>query len=177
MPDELDPRRTRAARRSAERRPLRTDGLLATALDRIDAGDTWATPFLDGDVRDVGTWHRAAFRSAPPRWVRGLLAVRDALVAPLGLRVVTDGRPGFPVLASTADEVLVGLDDRHLSFRVSVRSGPTAVSVTTVVQIHNRLGHLYWTLVRHVHPWVVRASLRTVARPLGPSALTTDRVD
>ncbi len=76
--------------------------------------------------------------SSPPRWTGRLMAVRDRLVAPFGLRVrertaAQDIRiePGvrkgpFTVLEVREDEILCGDDDKHLSFRASfaVRPGP-----------------------------------------------------
>ena len=141
-------------------------GLLAGSLPRVDAADTWVASIEPGDARDARRWEHAAFGAFPP-WVGVLMRLRDLLVGPLGL-VTASSRagPGFPELAVADDEVLIGMDDRHLSFRVSVRTEPCEVSVTTTVQVHNGLGRLYWSVVRWFHPVVVRAMLARVPRPV-----------
>jgi Protein of unknown function (DUF2867) len=59
--------------------------------------------------------------------------------------------------------LLLGIDDKHLDVRVSVfkdgRSAPSYV-VSTVVHVHNLLGHLYMVPVGRIHPLVVRAMMR-----------------
>jgi hypothetical protein len=64
----------------------------------------------------------------------------------------------FNVLSSTDDDLLLGIDDRHLDVRVSVtksRSGeyPSYV-ISTVVIVHNCLGDLYMIPVGRIHPLV-----------------------
>lgn len=54
----------------------------------------------------------------------------------------------------------MGLDDRHLDFRLSVRVTDTRVLVSTVVQVKSGFGRFYWSFVRHVHPVVVASMLR-----------------
>ena len=118
--------------------------------------------------------------SDPPWVFRRLMTLRDRLVAPLGIRSSDDIRAGaagdtridfFPVLSETADEVVVGEDDRHLDFRSSlavVREGKSALFVsTTAVRCHNRTGRLYLAIIRPFHIAVVQAGLRRVAKRLG----------
>lgn len=152
-------------RRPTWRAPVRLDGLLAQALPRVDASDAWSTELDPRDSRDPRAWQRAVLAGGPS-WVAALMGVRDAVVRPLGLRTTRSEERSFPVLATSGDEVLLGLDDRHLSFRVSVRVEENAVCVTTLVQRHNLLGDLYWSLVRWFHPVVVRSLLRGAPRPV-----------
>ena len=157
--------RPRSRRRTVRAAPL-TGGLLAAALPTVHAGDTYSTPLLTSDSTAVTDWERAVLGAAPG-WVRALMRARDVLVRPFGLhRPTHGGRHGFPELARTRDEVLVGLDDRHLSFRVCVRVDAGWVHVVTLVQLHNTLGRLYWAVVRWFHPLVVRALVRRVPVPL-----------
>lgn len=162
----------RRPRRATSRREPEVTGLLTGSLARVDAGDTWTTPLLDGDADDVRSWQDGVF-SAAPAWVRRLMALRDRLVGPLGLRTAGGHRGGFPELAASGDEVLTGLDDRHLSFRVSTRLSGGEVAVTTLVQVHNGLGRLYWSVVRWFHPVVVRSLLRRVPAPLAQAGAST----
>lgn len=159
------------AARAVVCRPMPHDGLLVGALPRVDAGDAWGTPLLPGDSRSVDAW-RAALFSTTPAWVARLLALRDRLVGLVGIATVAgtdEGRgpdAGFPLLDRAADELLVGVDDVHLSFRVSIRVRDDVVLVGTVVQVHNRLGRAYWAVVRWFHPVVVRSLLRRVPAPV-----------
>ena len=79
----------------------------------------------------------------------------------------------FRVLGRRTDELLLGEDDRHLDFRVSVllRDDGEAqwATVTTVVRFHNALGRAYFAVVRPFHqlivPALIRRALRVAAAP------------
>jgi hypothetical protein len=138
--------------------------LQAAALDHVDAGDCWTTPLLPGDPEHPDDWARMLFGGRPGV----LMRLRDLAVKPFGLQVSTTSghaSTGFPRLAFDGDELLLGLDDRHLDFRVGIRVRERTVHVTTTVRIHNRLGRIYWGVVRLVHPVVVRRLLRRCPLP------------
>lgn len=163
--------------------PVPPPGLTAGRLPEEHFADAFAVPVPTGtSARDLAA---AVFSSQPP-WAAALMAVRNLLVAPLGL-VATParlarataaanarGRVGiFPVLAEEAGELVLGLDDRHLDFRVSVAirvadDGPEGV-VTTRVRFHGALGRAYFVPVRPVHRLLVPALLRRAARWLVPA--------
>jgi 2-polyprenyl-6-methoxyphenol hydroxylase-like FAD-dependent oxidoreductase len=147
--------------------PVAATGLLAEALPRVDWSDAYAVTRPDGASSDPQVWSEAIFHQTP-RWVRHLLAVRQATVGLVG----TDrGRPStFDTRTRTEHEVLLGTDERHLSFRVSVRTELDQVTLSTVVQLHNGRGRAYFALVRAFHPIVVRAVL-------GRAAHTLPRID
>ena len=162
--------------------PVPPGGLAASALPRLDYSDAYAIEVPPAMA--ARALAAATFASAPP-WVVALMAVRHVVVAPLGLvgtgrsldratRAAngTGERVGvFPVLAEAPDELLLGLNDRHLSFRVSVRilddAGGRRGVVSTFVQLHNALGHVYFGVVKPFHRLVVPAMLRRAARRLG----------
>jgi hypothetical protein len=110
--------------------------------------------------------------------VSGLMAFRNVLVKPFGLRTSTVGCPAssllskdtggtlfagrFPVLATQSSpdgrrvEVLLGADDRHLRFRSCVRvereaDGTARISLGTRVRPLNAFGHAYMALIERVH--------------------------
>jgi hypothetical protein len=91
------------------------------------------------------------------------MAARNVVVAPLGLKAPRSAARGFPKLDGDEREVLLGLDDRHLDFRVSVLVQDGTLTFATRVRLRNRLGRAYFAPVRLVHPLVVRAM---VARAL-----------
>jgi hypothetical protein len=142
--------------------PPRT-ALLDGALPRVDWSDAHAVEALRGMPHDPQAWADAVFRD-PPRWVLAALGLREALVGLVG--IARGGRGAFDTVARADDEVLLGSDSNHLDFRASVRREPHRVVLTTVVQVHNRRGRAYWTLVRPIHPIVVRAMLNRAARRL-----------
>ena len=145
--------------------PPPTDGLLAGS--RPDVADSFAVALPPGASTDLEFWRRSVFAS-PPVTVRRLLRLRDLLVRPLGLREASGADPqeGFPVLGRSDSEVLMGLDDRHLDFRVSLRllqpdDGGDCLALTTTVTFHGALGRLYFALVRPFHRRIVPAMLRS----------------
>jgi hypothetical protein len=147
----------------------RQSPLLAGALPRVDGIDAQAVAALPGMPLDPQAWADALFRD-PPRWVLAALGLRELLVGLVGID--RSGPGAFDTLARTENEVLLGADSNHLDFRASVRREPDRVVLSTVVQLHNRRGRLYWALVRPVHPIVVHAMLNRAARRLSGSSKT-----
>jgi hypothetical protein len=101
-----------------------------------------------------------------PRWVEALLALRNLLVAPFGLK--SSGMVGlFPVISETPERLVAGFDDIHLDFRVviDVASAGTSrqVTATTLVRTHNWLGRTYLAVIMPFHRQVVKAMLRRIA--------------
>jgi hypothetical protein len=140
--------------------PVPDTALLRAALPRVDASDAYAVPATDHDPQ---VWADAVFRD-PPAWVVALLGLRQAVVGLVGIRRAD--RSAFATVARTDDEVLLGTDDTHLDFRASVLREDRRVVLTTVVHVHSGRGRLYWGVVRHVHPVVVKAMLARAARRL-----------
>lgn len=136
-----------------------------------DLLDSYAVTLPPTAPEDLATLTRALFNS-PPAWIRGLLRLRDQIVGPLGLKTTTairdagatDGRDRigfFPVLGRSANEIILGEDDRHLDFRASVLLQPDSrrLILTTAVRRHNRLGGTYLCVIRPFHVLVVRSNL------------------
>lgn len=130
---------------------------------------------LDVDGRNLDA-RQAAMRmmARAPRWVDALLALRNILVTPLGLKTSGDAeRPSrgiigiFPVVSETPERLVAGFDDKHLDFRVVVevatRGQQQSVTATTLVLTHNRLGRTYLSAIMPFHRRVVRAMLAQVA--------------
>jgi hypothetical protein len=115
----------------------------------------------------------------PAPWFRAAIAVRDALVRPFGIatsadvrhRLVRDGRERidfFPILQHSEREIVVGEDDRHLDFRVSLLltregDGRETLTATTVARCHGRLGRIYLMAIGPGHVLTVRSALRRAA--------------
>jgi hypothetical protein len=97
---------------------------------------------------------------------RILMRLRDVLVAPGGLHPSSPADTGvLPVIRTTPDLCVLGMDDRHLDFRVLVHLDPDVVRCTSVVRRHNPGGRLYFAAVRPFHRLAVpRLLARTAAR-------------
>lgn len=111
-----------------------------------------------------------------PGWVGRLMGLRNRLVRPLGLKteLAEDHSPTarigtFPVINRGPGHVVLGLNDRHLDFRVVVQvtelgGGRQEVSALTLVHTHNVLGRIYLAIVKPFHKLIVPAMLSQVAR-------------
>lgn len=159
-------------------------GLAARAFTRRDFADAYAARLPQGAACDVEAFARAFF-TATPRWAALLMALRDRVVAPLGLKTSRRAAPPRPermtfqpgdvrgifrVFAHTENEILIGEDDRHLDFRVGLVVAPRGdacwVTIPTVVRYNTLLGRLYFLPVRFGHRLIVPAMLREAVRRL-----------
>jgi hypothetical protein len=109
-----------------------------------------------------------------PRWIAALLALRNYLVVPFGLKTPTRDKPAaadsigvFPVVSETPGRLVAGFNDKHLDFRVVVdvvaASDGRRVTATTLVLTHNLLGRTYLAIILPFHRLVVRSMLAQVA--------------
>jgi len=116
---------------------------------------------------------RRAFERMP-KWVGGLMALRNLLVRPFGLKGDPDaaaaGAPRvgmFPIIRNDPGEIVLGFDDRHLDFRIVVETETsenqqTSVRMMTLVKRHNALGRVYLALIMPFHKLIVGSTLSRV---------------
>ncbi|MGB6119560.1 MAG: DUF2867 domain-containing protein [Mesorhizobium sp.] len=140
----------------------------AAILPGYDFADAWqASPVgMDIDLRTLAS----RLGNVTPRWVRSLMKLRNFLVKPFGLVTqdknvpMREGRVIFPVISSDDDHVVLGLNDRHLDFRLVLERGKgadgEAAIATTLVRTHNIGGRIYLTLVKPFHRIIVPAMLK-----------------
>lgn len=155
---------------------------VARVYATTDLADAYAIRLPKDAISDPELLARFLF-SQQAAWIAGLMRIRDALVAGFGLK--TSGQLKSPSARSRNDrisifriyekdthEILLGEDDRHLDFRVSVlhqtrtfsaESAPYLV-VSTVVHCHNLLGRTYIRLIAPFHRLIIQSSLRRAAR-------------
>jgi hypothetical protein len=166
---------------------LPPESAIASAYASMNLADAYSIELPTGASTDPELLARFIFAHQAP-WIRALTAVRDALVAGFGLKTARHlatlgaergaGRLGiFKIYGTSPTEVVLGEDDKHLDFRLSVlcagQSSPGAprhLILSTVVHCHNRLGRLYILLIAPFHRLVVQSSLRSAARIGWPSA-------
>lgn len=158
--------------------PLPSPSLVERALSPCDYVDAFAVRAPPATFRSVDALARAS--TDLPRWVGLLMALRNRIVSAFGLKTEPDERgrrardgaaivPGsavgiFLVMARSADEILMGLDDKHLDFRFALTlqtdaEGERAVATTTV-RFHNVWGRAYFAIVKPFHRRIVPAMLR-----------------
>lgn len=129
--------------------------------------------FLDGYAVASHLSPRAAADLAfsLPGWVQALMQLRNRLVLPLGLKTDRDSSGGsaqgttlFPVCFEDDQELILGTDDRHLNFRISIRRQAGRIHMATWVHRNNLLGRIYLALVMPFHILIVRDCMRRIAR-------------
>ena len=135
------------------------------------------------DIRQLG----GHFADVDMAWVKALLAIRDGLVAPLGLKTtkfletqgqilpadekaVGDRIAFFKIYHIDTDEIVLGEDDAHQDFRLSIyrEGGPSPrLHMATCCKRHNVLGHAYLALILPFHKSIVKATLaKGLRKPL-----------
>lgn len=128
------------------------------------------------------------FFMSGPKWVDKLLAIRNKLVRLFGLK--TSDKIGdrqkvldnftfekgaqhglFKVVERTTDEIVLGENDRHLDFRVSLlidhQTGDITnkkLIISTTVQFHNWFGRLYFLPVKPFHKLIVPVMLKGIIK-------------
>lgn len=143
-------------------------------LQSADWADRFEIDLPEGRLTPLEAAERALAR--PPSWIMYLMALRNRLVAFVGLK---GGHPerskqgtvgSFPVLSANEREAVLGLDDKHLDFRILVDVRPNGesgqrVGLTTLVYRKNLLGRVYLAVVTPFHKLIVRALLQRLANP------------
>ncbi|MGZ5194471.1 MAG: DUF2867 domain-containing protein [Ramlibacter sp.] len=147
-----------------------------SGLSRIDFADCYHGRTARRGLTAMGV-ARAMFEH-PPAWVGALMATRNAVMGCLGLKTPSSARASarraqagiFPVLSETPGEVLLGLDDKHLDFRIWVSvqpiEGGTDIRTSTLVHLHGWPGRLYLFLIMPFHKLLSRYMLARALRAI-----------
>ncbi len=137
-------------------------------------------------VDDIGK----AFFASTPEWVGGLFILRNRIVSIFGLKTSAKIKnrqeqldnfkfePGeriglFKVFNKMENEVVLGEDDKHLNFRISllienIKTDKTKqkITTTTTVVFNNWFGRVYFLPVKPFHKLIVSTMLESVIREL-----------
>lgn len=132
---------------------------------------------------------KSFFRSGP-KWIETLFALRNKIVALFGLKTpgkITNKQemlsnfqfePGdelglFKVFFKTPEEIVMGQDDRHLDFRVSLfvnchinEKTHKTVTISTTVKFHNWMDRIYFLPVKVFHRLIVPSILKGIIKDL-----------
>ncbi len=130
-----------------------------------------------------------AFLKPGPKWVDNLFTLRNKIVSLFGLKTPNDMidskqlnnlrfEPGervglFKVFNRTNDEIILGEDDKHLNFRVSLLLSELKtdklnknITVTTIVIYNNWFGRFYFFPVKPFHKLIVKSGLKIILQEL-----------
>ncbi len=157
---------------------------------KYDYVDSFQGKLLDVENKfkpiDIGK----AFFSSGPKWVGKLFNLRNKIVSVFGLKTsgnVVDRQqqldnfkcePGeqlglFKVFNKTDNEVIIGEDDKHLNFRVSLfldksknDKSKKDLTISTTVEFNNWFGRLYFLPVRPFHKFIVPTMLKGIIKEL-----------
>ncbi len=164
------------------------NSLLHAGTRNVDYMDSFQGKFTDKfqniGIEDIGK----SFFSSGPKWIDKLFAFRNKLAGLFGLKTsksVSDRQKMldnfkcekgeqlglFKVFDKTADEIILGEDDTHLNFRVSLFLDPKTndktnknLIITTTVKFNNWFGRLYFLPVRPFHKLIVPAMLKGIIK-------------
>jgi len=163
------------------------DSLIHGTLNQIHYADCYSVDFHHERAITVEEIARAFFKSIPG-WVHFLLDLRNWVVKWFGLKgenarevlarlendAIEPGKPFgiFKVIEKNANEILMGEEDKHLDFRVSIRlntkgGNEYTASVATVVQFNHFSGRLYFLSIKPFHKLIVRRMMAILGRKLG----------
>ncbi len=153
-----------------EVQPTNADAILPGA----QFADAYAVTVAGQNLDAISAAYLAFGRA--PAWINRLLQVRNALVAPFRLKAGrmeigdVSGRIGiFPVLQHSAHQIILGLDDRHLDFRLRVDvadygTGHQTITASTFVKTHNLFGRAYLRTILPFHRVIVKTMLAQAMR-------------
>ncbi|MDB5012926.1 MAG: hypothetical protein JWQ25_1128 [Daejeonella sp.] len=153
----------------------------------IDYRDAYTAEFLFPADLSIDECVQAFFNSAP-KWVTGLMNFRNKMVKSLGLKTsgifdkeeqkanfkveVGNGLGLFKILKKSPKEVMMGEDDKHLNFRVSLlltkedSFNNYRLTLSTAVKMNNLFGKMYFLPVKPIHKLIVPVMLRGIIRHL-----------
>jgi len=148
--------------------------------------DSFEGLYIDKDISVTSTEIGKAFFASGPKWVEKLFSLRNQIVTLFGLKIsgsVTEMKKKletfncesgeqlglFKVYAKSEHEVVLGEDDKHLNFRVSLFSDTQLkensfrkLTITTTVEFNNWFGRLYFLPVRLFHQLIVPTMLKGI---------------
>jgi hypothetical protein len=160
----------------------------------VDLADAYAIQLPSTASNDPDVLARFLL-SNQPFWIGVLTKVRDVIVACFGLKTASHlaSLPSdatakrisfFKVYSTSESEIVLGEDDKHLNFRVSLLCSSGAppqtdqtLTFSTVVHCHNLLGKAYILAIAPFHRLVVKASLRRAAEIGWPMAGKQNHAD
>jgi len=143
---------------------------IRSALEKIDFKNAFAITNHHNNLEEI----TKMIFDQNPKWLQALFKIRGFIGVYLGLKkhapsdYQDDFKVGghvkfFKIYSIDPQEIILGANDNHLNFRVSVyNSGATKnnIQLSTLVKYHNRTGKIYMQLIAPFHRMVIRYMLR-----------------
>lgn len=155
---------------------IKKESLLYANRSDYDYIDSFEYSIPDADNKIDITHIGEVFIQPNSKWIEGLLALRNRIVSVFGLKHTAPDKNDlrlwekgaqagiFKVFDTATNEIVLGEDDKHLDFRVSLllkKEGENKlISVTTLVKYHNGLGRCYFFFVKPFHRVIVPMTLK-----------------
>ncbi len=149
---------------------VKPDARFETIMPKHDFADSYQVT-VNAPNLDAMRAAQAMFEH-PPAWVKNLLSVRNHLVKWFGLKTAAlrmDNSASktvgsFPLISESPEEVLLGFDDKHLNFIISLQvtaldQNNKQVKITTVVRTHNLFGRVYLATIMPFHKLISQTML------------------
>ncbi len=132
---------------------------------------------IDINTEDVGSKELLhAFVTTTPKWIMLLMQLRNKIVSLFGLKhtvsalkenyIVGDKLGFFEIYAIKEKEVVLGEDDKHLDFKVSLLMEDTTFRLSTVIVYHNTFGKLYFFVIKFFHKRIIVSMAKQIAKTL-----------
>ncbi len=113
-----------------------------------------------------------------PKWITYLMFIRNFLVELLGLKKTTSSQVEkpfseikigeklgiFELYSKSENEIILGKNDRHLNFRLSILSDEqtekvNTINISTLVKFNNSFGKFYFAFIKPFHRLIAKAML------------------
>ena len=166
---------------------LTTSKLLKTDFDFVDS---YEGKYIDKKDEISSEDIAKAFFTSAPNWTAHLFELRNKIVSIFGLKTPDKAtnkkeqldnfncepneRLGlFMVYDKTENEVILGEDDKHLNFRISLFKENDAIQenekkliISTTVKFNNWFGKLYFLPVKPFHKLIVPKMLKGIIKQI-----------
>lgn len=120
-----------------------------------------------------------------PKWLGFLMTIRNWLAEQIGLKK-TAIRPNnktlseikigekfgmFELFDKLENEIILGKNDKHLNFRLSILSDEliekiNTLNISTLVKFNNSFGKFYFMLIKPFHKLIVKSMIRNIIREI-----------
>lgn len=148
----------------------------------FDYVDSFSCEFSDADHKIGFPEISEAFSKSKSKWISNLMALRDKIVKPFGLKTSkneTDKKSQnfefekgkqfgiFKVFYKTENEVILGENDKHLDFRISIfldilTETKKELTISSIVKFNNWFGKLYFMIIKPFHNIIVPKMLKGI---------------
>ena len=145
--------------------------IIANGFDSIDYFDTYRIVCsTSGSVEEITA---QIFKRNLPKWAKWLMYIRASIVWIFGLKsgrkmMREEQSAIFPVIEQNENEIVSGINDKHLDFRVSVLIDRknAFIYLTTIVHFNNFWGRMYFLPIKPFHNMIIKSMLRKDAKTL-----------